>query len=495
MNQEVFGLRYDFIYRYGHYMELTKSEGLTMNDLSALQLRMLEANQVHHLLPLEIKEVDFRVSLLYNLSAKRMLSHVLKVEGLTILQFTKLLYAIVCTVDEGKNYMLYETGYVLKDNFIFLGHDWSDVYLTYVPLDCCQNENSVLVSLEALVNYLALKVKEDDRNRASSWLQSLFQSQSLLDYKGALLAQLNDRELIKEQSLEIVSQLNKQEVEPTIPKEVQSTLPKAVWGNKIKNNSFQVTESVEAVTDPPDISDCIDENQFRSLTFVPIKQRSINIALAVTFLLSAFVWQNYFTYPSTATLRITCGLTLLFIDSWFVIRFLGLPTWQTKKRALHPILIPSKIEREITEGEPSEPSNHSLNIQEHYKNLHMHTTLLSREKPNATIFLGNRNRPQPLGARLERKLGDTTQLIVLEHDPFTIGRGDAETEVDYRLEEAGVSRLHAEIVKNDDGYGIKDVGSMNGTLLNGESMVAYQSYPLKDGDEITIVRIALIFRL
>ncbi|MGO4275636.1 FHA domain-containing protein, partial [Paenibacillus sp. TAF58] len=135
-----------------------------------------------------------------------------------------------------------------------------------------------------------------------------------------------------------------------------------------------------------------------------------------------------------------------------------------------------------------------INIQNYYENLHMRTTLLNHKKPNATIFLGSLVN-QPLGARIEWQFEGTTKSVPLKNDHFTMGRGDASLNVDYVLDEAGASRLHAEITKNEEGYVIKDTGSTNGTYLNGEPLVTYQPYPLKDGDKIRIVRQEIKFRI
>jgi pSer/pThr/pTyr-binding forkhead associated (FHA) protein len=74
----------------------------------------------------------------------------------------------------------------------------------------------------------------------------------------------------------------------------------------------------------------------------------------------------------------------------------------------------------------------------------------------------------------------------MKGNTFTIGRG--ETEADYAENEVGISRLHAEIYKAVEGYGVKDLGSKNGTFLNEDPLVPYQYYPIKEGDTIRIVR-------
>lgn len=70
----------------------------------------------------------------------------------------------------------------------------------------------------------------------------------------------------------------------------------------------------------------------------------------------------------------------------------------------------------------------------------------------------------------------------------TIGRLP---ECDIVLTDPGASRKHAQIVRRDDGYAIVDLGSTNGTLLNGEPV---RERLLVDGDRITIGNTVLEFR-
>ncbi|MDQ0898601.1 MULTISPECIES: DUF6382 domain-containing protein [unclassified Paenibacillus] len=497
MTQEVFGLRYEFVYRHGHYMVLYKEDGLDSKTLSTLQVRMLEANDVPNLLQLEIQEVDFRISLLYNLSAKRMLSHVLKVEGLSKQHFAKLMYAIVCALGESKNYMLFESGYVLRDNFIFIGSDWSDVFLTYVPLEPTADEESVSKSLESLMKQLSHKLNNEERTVVVSWMESLSRNRSLQGYKENLLA-LMDEHLPVQEAYQASNHDNEQvpEIRPNtqMPPVKVNGLPKPLWNRNELHQPVILNNSIEELQ-PKKEASMKERSEGLPVSFTSLSGRSRTIVLAVVILLIAFLWQNYFTYPSTSTLQITSGISILLMNVWFVIRFLGLPRFQRYTKESSGVNLPifPVVERQLDQKLEA-PSPEPTNIQNYYQNLHMHTTLLSQKKPNATVFLG-RLMNQPLGARIEWQIEGTTKTFPLNNDHFTMGRGDASLKVDYVLEEAGASRIHAEIIKIEEGYVIKDTGSTNGTYLNGEPLVTYQSYPLKDGDEIRIVRQEIRFRL
>ncbi|KRF10835.1 DUF6382 domain-containing protein [Paenibacillus sp. Soil787] len=499
MTQEVFGLRYEFLFRHGHYMVLYKEDGLDSKNLSTLQVRMLEANDVPNLLPLEIQEVDFRISLLYNLSAKRMLAHVLKVEGLSKQHFAKLMYAIVCALGESKNYMLFESGYVLKDNFIFIGSDWSDVYLTYVPLEPINEEDSVFKSMDCLMKQLSQKLNDNERSKVITWLESLAHIQSLQGYKEKLLALMDEQPLLKEASL--ISNHNDDDEQETVnplnmqmPPVKENELPKPLWKRNEGQQQIRKNTPIGELPQPSSVTK-LNEGQGNPVSFVAISGRSRTIVLAVVILLIAFLWQNYFTYPSTGTLQITAGISILLMNVWFVIRTLGLPSFQRFVKGSNGVNLPFlSVAGKKLEPTQVTPTLEPINIQNYYENLHMHTTLLNHKKPNATVFLG-RLMNKSLGARIEWQFEGTTKSVPLNNGHFTMGRGDASLKVDYVLEEAGASRIHAEISKVDEGYVIKDTGSTNGTYLNGEQLVTYQTYPLKDGDEIRIVRQEIKFRL
>lgn len=55
----------------------------------------------------------------------------------------------------------------------------------------------------------------------------------------------------------------------------------------------------------------------------------------------------------------------------------------------------------------------------------------------------------------------------------------------------GVSRLHAKIAYKDDKYMIQDLGSTNGTRINGNKLVPYQYMPLSDGAVLQIGRLLM----
>ena len=83
-----------------------------------------------------------------------------------------------------------------------------------------------------------------------------------------------------------------------------------------------------------------------------------------------------------------------------------------------------------------------------------------------------------------------------------IGRYDSVTgstpEVDLTQEDASrnISRRHARLVTKDGKHFVaEEIGTMNGTFLNGEKLPTGVLTPIKDGDELTLCRLSIGFRI
>lgn len=81
------------------------------------------------------------------------------------------------------------------------------------------------------------------------------------------------------------------------------------------------------------------------------------------------------------------------------------------------------------------------------------------------------------------------QRVFVDREPFLIGRLP---ECAIVLSDPNVSRRHAEIRRREENMVIYDLGSTNGTLLNGQ---AIRESPLVDGDEVTVGETVLRYEL
>jgi pSer/pThr/pTyr-binding forkhead associated (FHA) protein len=72
---------------------------------------------------------------------------------------------------------------------------------------------------------------------------------------------------------------------------------------------------------------------------------------------------------------------------------------------------------------------------------------------------------------------------------FTIGRTH---DCDLRLSDLSVSRRHAELTRGEDGWMLADLGSHNGTRLNG--WLIREPVPVRPGDRVEFGTAAFIMK-
>ncbi|QHW33220.1 FHA domain-containing protein [Paenibacillus rhizovicinus] len=107
---------------------------------------------------------------------------------------------------------------------------------------------------------------------------------------------------------------------------------------------------------------------------------------------------------------------------------------------------------------------------------------------DATVLLGQEAKETPDEKShlpwLERQTEGQAEKIRLEQRQFIIGRSNEGTH--YMDQASGISRAHMELVASDGRWSAKDMGSRNGSKLNGNAMVPYKTYDLADTDELQL---------
>ncbi|PZE21813.1 DUF6382 domain-containing protein [Paenibacillus xerothermodurans] len=129
----------------------------------------------------------------------------------------------------------------------------------------------------------------------------------------------------------------------------------------------------------------------------------------------------------------------------------------------------------------------------YYRSLEQRTTVLT--PPDSTVLLSQaaaKNEAGALPPYLQWTTAGELQKCEITKASFVIGRAGQNVDLQHNVE--GVSRIHAEIVKEDNIVHIKDLGSRNGTDLNEEALVPYRIYPLQAGDIIRIANTEFIFK-
>ena len=111
---------------------------------------------------------------------------------------------------------------------------------------------------------------------------------------------------------------------------------------------------------------------------------------------------------------------------------------------------------------------------------------------SSTSGTSERARPAPHTAPQlvlqQSRDGAPERIVALTGPLLVVGRG---AEAGLRLDDAGVSRRHAEVRLDGDSATVIDLGSTNGTRVNGR---AVSVSPLHDGDRIGVGTTELVYR-
>ena len=97
--------------------------------------------------------------------------------------------------------------------------------------------------------------------------------------------------------------------------------------------------------------------------------------------------------------------------------------------------------------------------------------------------------PSGTGLLVVRRGPNQGSSFILDRTVTSLGR---HPDSDIFLDDVTVSRRHAEVTRNDRGYEVRDVGSLNGTYVDHERV---EVAPLRDLNELQIGRFVLTFVL
>jgi hypothetical protein len=125
----------------------------------------------------------------------------------------------------------------------------------------------------------------------------------------------------------------------------------------------------------------------------------------------------------------------------------------------------------------------------------------NRESARFCVYCGHSLVPVPPAILRVIEPVQTAWEMPIARNPMLLGRAseaeDYQPDFDMTFYDEGdyVSRRHARITKGRGGYFISDLGSSNGTTVNGQSLVPYRAHPLRNGDRIKVGLVAIQFWL
>lgn len=541
----LFGLTRDFMQQDGIFMTLGKQDSLRADKLNMVQARMLMNSSIPHHLRLLLKEMDLDITLEYAVSHKKMLSHLLKSEKLSMTTFFGLLLQIARGMEDGRLYMLRAEQYALHEDYIFIEGSLQNgkVYLTYIPLENGEFAVRPGEGFRSLIMVLMMSITELVGNGVQRILQycgeegftpaGFRELVAELMTEGDTMQPLTNPSTVVEQP--VVEKLHHEHVSELPVQEVAAPVRKAtVHGEESQASarynptpwmsgypSLGIKEEQRPMGSTGDEAD-FKEQSSSSRTYIVL----------ACLLGDALLWKFLYLNSPKLLWLVVCGVVTIILAAlsslvWsgrirlgvsedeedleeepadigrnMIRKELVRDSSRNSMTSVHPAAS-TRVERESSKPSNSIESTQISSFGGSQKDTNSYgvkapipiaaTALLPQEQvPDKGHELERMKRNVPYLERCDAEKGGDTEKIELNRTSFIIGRS-AEVAQYVEISE-GASRVHAEISRSPEGYILKDLDSRNGTFFQGEAMIPYKEYPLTEGAAFMIVKGKYTFR-
>ncbi|RAV02417.1 FHA domain-containing protein [Paenibacillus sp. YN15] len=477
----------------GRYWLLTqKGAMIPAAALSRLDLRMLERHSIPRVLSLDVEEMNAEARLRYRLPVGMPLQNRFQAGDADARLLMEVLLTIVSTLADSRVYLLDERKYALHPSLILIGEGPRDIQMVYLPLRHLEQKPSIRHELYQLTLQLmewgGISLEECSV-MVECLKSSLFE---LEDFRQLLLA------------LQFSPGQTASAGRPTAAEEAE---PAEAGRDRPPPQPTSATAAPPLAADVPDDGDTL---RFPSVQWKLSSAAALRLALVLT----AAGWGVAALFPSPAAMGAAGAVAVAGLAVY------ALCKGQEKKRLLmeleeeaegdswaQPLAKPdSFFLRESPEERtelPAAAAPRSFQWTEERNRLY-------RENPALTVLLeasassGPAVPPTELLVPETELLAPQAALELLENEAvasslaitrsrFSFGRSPGEA--DCVLHASGISRIHGEIRREGELWTLCDLGSKNGTRLNGEALKPHEAYPLKNGDRITAAQTHLIFRI
>lgn len=469
----------------GTYLKLQRNqgEGFKQEDFQELQLKMIQSNRIPRLLPMSFEDINNRVSVFYKIEGLRQLRSLTKEHPPSMQEYYALFINIIQALQDSNNNMLTDRHFVLNEENIYIGNGYHDVHLIYLPLKQRNTHDSVYENLKKLLLNMASEVQGLNGT----------QFKMILNY-------IKDPGFSLQGIKQILSKLQEKQYEES-------------------SEDYNQEEEVNQ-------EEAYKTKKIRRMPPLTRKLKLYSVLFGILGL--AVIWSFYDGAPSPFMLGFSVILSLTVVGAVLIYWFVWRP-------GVEPIITekevkvkkkPNKKEQtgsqqpsvsksaSSNEWQPEKPNRYESNPQseaafelpQQESAFTMDSTVGNNAiagEPSAqvydeTMLLDQSEMVPESKIRKARNYlivdrNGTEETIELDAENFVIGRAEKGTH--YVESGVGVSRMHVELVKLSDTYGIKDLGAKNGTYINQKKIIPYKIHELEDEDEVQIGKTVYTYRV
>lgn len=467
-------------YQNKKYIKVSKSdeEGFTEEQLERIQYRMLESNSLERVMPITFEKFNNEITMLYGVEGKQKLSEEIRLKGLTMPQFYQLMINVLQALTDSGNNMLKEDNFIIDEDHIYLDNYYHKVNVIYLPLKDYGRENTLHEDIKKLLINIAADVKGINGSHFKIILNYIKNPGFSIN---GLKALLND-------------------------------LLKKGYEHDGEEDGAEQDDKVQT-----------QEKKIKKVRTVPSlsKKYRIYTYLIAVILVLLIITQIGFGNPTISGLSVILIMlvvagTYVFMKKWRpgvepVYIEKSVPVKQNRKSKVENVESAHEKE-EKDEKFDAEVYMNSLENEEgtsveNAAEVAVDKSVADEVKDSdefpvsdmeseykvedRTMLLNYDDDPQhKRNVKIERpkakfKLtSEDIEPFEINKEPFSVGRTDNNN--DYAVNVNSVSRKHLELSDLDDSLGVRDLGSKNGTFINGNKLVPQKVYELKLGETLKI---------
>lgn len=482
------------------------------------ELRMLTENQIEYLLPLELRSIDGRDDMYYQIGSLQPLSKLYKNREMKLEDIRLILIGLTGAIAAIQEYMLDERHVVLLPEYIFIRRESREVRLLFHPF----YEEDIRDGIREFADYLIGRIDHTEQQAVMMGYQfyrivrednfiiedivKLYQKE-----QAGIIDKENEHE--RENDFDIDEYALKDKSEDTsynISKNMLLNTSKNVWQNKFaKTNKTSIkktdiTEEEYIEKDNFKISDK-EEEEINENTKTSLKKFLICIVLALAS--GSFLCFGIGHYQPDRMAKVILALIMLIsvlgIIKEVIYHIRNQNGRGSEKNNYDEIFFNStnnfSLDKDDTKNffqDKNDAKKFSQNANdeelEFYENridnaydqkeqseIYGRTILLSTDGKVAENIL------------IEKRHG---KEIVHQLDDFPYIIGKINDSVNLILNDVSVSRIHAKLTEENGQIYVQDCNSTNGTYVNGVLLEKEEKIPIEADDEIRIGRIILLYQ-
>lgn len=435
------------------YMVISQVEEVEQDSYANSLLTVVEIPQFMNY---EVRETDGVQSIYYKLKYQTVLRQVLGDLSLTRSRLEYMLRSIVHVLRQTEEYLLCQENILWNSSNIFIEVNTGKLVFTYYPGEK-QNENALQNFLMELIQYV-----DKGQQQAYLYVMEFYNAVTNPDCTLDKLEQyvgckMDEAEYFIEEE-HVVNKMDKERSSNDSEASDKENYGKCSISKKIARNK---TESI--TTQEPEV------HRKKSLICVVILL-FVNLAVACCLLFE--IWTYQYIWVLVVTLIL------------LVIAFLSQE--KTDEKDIDQIMREYQQEQ-LLEGS-QKPYNNGVVISEdmQFDNLQellagdMETSLLAQGKEQIVV------EDYPKEIYLKTKLPKQYSDLCMKKNSMVLG--SMRDGCDYQMPERGISRMHAKVLKKEDGLYLLDMNSTNGTYVNGQAIQSGKEYLLEEGDEIALAK-------